>query len=120
MSEATWRERVAWYCRRAWYPIRRKIPSVVWPGDEVWVLVNFPENRLQLAPAGVDDLDGSFGDAVRQLSNGALPEIEARFRELGIEFDKGLGMGGRDWEWDFSLKGPIKVTFKRKSKKAAP
>ena len=34
--------------------------------------------------------------------------------ELGINFDTGMNMktGVRDWEWDWSLRGPIKVVFK--------
>lgn len=38
-----------------------------------------------------------------------LFKIEKLFRELGINFDTGGGMGGRDWEWDYSLTGPVKV-----------
>ena len=35
--------------------------------------------------------------------------------ELGINFDTGMNMktGVRDWEWDWSLRGPIRVVFKR-------
>lgn len=40
-----------------------------------------------------------------------LFEIEKKFREIGITFDTGGGMGQRDWEWDFSLEGPVKVYF---------
>ena len=40
-----------------------------------------------------------------------LFEIEKLFRELGIHFDTGAGCGGRDWEWDWSLEGPIKLTL---------
>jgi hypothetical protein len=39
-----------------------------------------------------------------------LFEIEKKFHEIGISFDTGGGCGGRDWEWDWSLKGPVKVT----------
>jgi hypothetical protein len=38
-----------------------------------------------------------------------LFEIEKKFREIGITFDTGGGMGQRDWEWDFSLNGPVKI-----------
>jgi len=40
-----------------------------------------------------------------------LFEIERKFREIGVHFDTGGGFGGRDWEWDWSLKGPIKLTL---------
>ena len=34
---------------------------------------------------------------------------------IGVRFDTGYSMvdGGRDWEWDWSLSGPVKVTFRR-------
>jgi hypothetical protein len=38
-----------------------------------------------------------------------LFQIEKLFLELGISFDTGLGFKKRDWEWDWSLQGPIKV-----------
>jgi hypothetical protein len=38
-----------------------------------------------------------------------LFQIEKLFAELGIIFDTGGGCGGRDWEWDYSLSGPVKV-----------
>ena len=84
--------------------LRRWLPSLVWIGDEIDVCVTFPENRLQ-QPATADH-------AAEQLLSGALPEIETRFGALGIEFDTGLGPDGRDWEWDWSLHGPISVKFR--------
>lgn len=82
--------------------LRRRLPYLVWAGDEISVRVTFSENRLTASDPA---------DAHAQLSTGALPEIEERFREIGVYFDKGLGMDGRDWEWDYSLQGPISVTF---------
>lgn len=40
-----------------------------------------------------------------------LFEIEKKFLEIGISFDTGAGFGGRDWEWDWSLSGPVKLTL---------
>jgi len=68
--------------------LRRWLPSLVWIGDEIGVRVTFPENRLQRLTT--DD------HALEQLRSGALPEIEARFAALGIEFDTGLGPEGRE------------------------
>lgn len=45
------------------------------------------------------------------LDRGHLAEIERALAEIGIEFDKGVGLGGRDWEWDWSLRGPIEIRF---------
>jgi hypothetical protein len=39
-----------------------------------------------------------------------LFEIEKLFAKNGITFDTGTGFGKRDWQWDFSLEGPIEVT----------
>jgi hypothetical protein len=39
--------------------------------------------------------------------------IEDAFHKANIHFDTGAGMGFRDWEFDWSLKGPIKIYFKR-------
>ncbi len=39
-----------------------------------------------------------------------LLEIEKLFQEIGITFDTGAGCGSRDWQWDFSLSGPVKVS----------
>jgi len=46
----------------------------------------------------------------------ALFEIEQKFLEIGVSFDTGAGFGRRDWEWDFSLKGPIKITLLEREK----
>jgi len=40
-----------------------------------------------------------------------LFQIEKLFLEIGVSFDTGAGFGGRDWEWDWSLSGPIKLTL---------
>jgi len=45
-----------------------------------------------------------------------LFEIEQKFLEIGVSFDTGAGFGRRDWEWDFSLKGPIKITLLEREK----
>lgn len=41
----------------------------------------------------------------------ALFKIEQLFRDIGIGFDTGYDGTSetRDWEWDWSLSGPIKV-----------
>lgn len=41
-----------------------------------------------------------------------LYQIQSLFSEMGISFDTGAGFGARDWEWDWSLKGPVKVFHK--------
>ena len=40
-----------------------------------------------------------------------LFKIQELFNSIGIGFDTGYGGGVRDWEWDWSLRGPVKVTL---------
>jgi len=42
-----------------------------------------------------------------------LFKIEKLLYDIGVTFDTGAGFGGRDWEWDWSLKGPVKVYLKK-------
>jgi hypothetical protein len=52
-----------------------------------------------------------------------LFQIEALLLEMGIEFDMGgaysdTGAYRRDWEWDWSLRGPVKVTARDRGAQA--
>ena len=45
-----------------------------------------------------------------------LRKAETLLREVGISFESGAGIDkgtviNRDWEWDWSLHGPVKVKF---------
>ena len=46
---------------------------------------------------------------------GKLFEVQKLLSEIGVTFDTGFDCGSkeRDWEWDWSLKGPVKVFFVR-------
>jgi hypothetical protein len=37
-------------------------------------------------------------------------EIERLLHKIGVHFDTGAGFGFRDWNWDYSLTGPVSVT----------
>lgn len=87
--------------------LRRKLPYLVWWDDEVDVTVTFSQDKLD---DGMDP-DGAF----RRFFSGGLHEIERCLGSMGIGFDKGIGFDGRDWEWDFSLSGPISVRFRRRA-----
>src|SRR5271165_2196504 len=78
---------------------RRKLPYLVWWNDELDVGVCLSQDKL--------DPEQGLG----QLFNGAFYDAEKIFHEMGITFDTGMGCDGRDWEWDWSLKGPISVRF---------
>lgn len=52
-----------------------------------------------------------------------LHKIEALLSKAGVTFDTGAylvdqedGCRPRDWEWDWSLKGPVKVFYVRDKK----
>ena len=38
-----------------------------------------------------------------------LVKIEEMLEDIGITFDTGASGNERDWEWDWSLKGPINI-----------
>jgi hypothetical protein len=86
--------------------MRRKMPYIVWYGDELDVRVTLTEHKLQ-----------QEADPFRQLFGGAVFQIEKQMRALDIGFDTGMGGGGRDWEWDYSLSGPISVAFRGRAKR---
>ena len=89
-----------------WVLFRRKfIPYLVFYGEELDVGITWKENKLRQ--------NSTIGDAMKQLDSGHLSKIENMLSEIGIGFDKGIGCGGRDWEWDWSLSGPVSVRFRR-------
>jgi hypothetical protein len=45
-----------------------------------------------------------------------LFQAQKLLNEIGITFDTGADGKQRDWEWDWSLKGPVHVSFRRMSK----
>jgi len=50
---------------------------------------------------------------MKQMSDAQLTklhEAEKCLLEAGISFDTGAGFGCRDWNFDWSLRGPVKVT----------
>lgn len=87
---------------------RRRLPYLVWYNDELDVSVTLSQDKLT-----ADSMEGAF----KQFNSGAFVEVEKIFSEMGIGFDKGLGCDGRDWEWDWSLKGPISVRFRSRATK---
>ena len=84
--------------------IYRHIPHLVWPHQEVEVGITF--THLPLGTSGVH-----FE---------SLWQAENALHEVGLSFDTGAGCNGRDWEWDWSLKGPVQVRFYRVRKKSVP
>lgn len=94
---------------------RRYIPYLVWWGDEIDARVMLKENKLQ--PIECADVEGAVMVALQQLQRGTFFEVEKHLREVGIKFDTSIGSEGRGWEWDWSLRGPISVTFRGRASK---
>lgn len=92
-----------------WNNVTIRLPKLVWHGDELDVCVRFSEDAFHP--------NMSPDEAFEGLETGSLSDIEKQLGSIGISFDKCMGYGGRDWEWDWSLKGPISVSFKQKAKK---
>ncbi len=100
------RQETAWEGFRArlgrwWVRQRRRLPYLVWWGDELDVTVTLTQDTLR-----------DEENPLPQLFSGAFAEVERQLGEMEIFFDRGLGPEGRDWEWDWSLHGPISVRFR--------
>ena len=98
--EIRWSHVQRWW----WRNVSRRIPRLVWYGDEIDVRVTFSEDPL------------CQSDPMKGLFSGGLYEIEKQLLHMGVGFDKGQGCYGRDWEWDWSLSGPIRVMFGGRAK----
>ena len=88
---------------------RRWFPYLVWHGQPAWVRVTFTEAKLPAIEG--PDLQKVLAQSVAVFGSGHIAEIERALAEIGIEFDTGAGPNGRDWEWDWSLRGPIEIRF---------
>ncbi len=84
-----------------WWQWQWRVPSLVWPGQQVEVVVSFVD----------------FGFTPKGLF---LLEAERQLQLMGCEFDRGSGFGDRDWCWDWSLKGPVKVAFRGHHRSGLP
>lgn len=102
-----WEQRV-WRSKLWFIRLRRRLPHLVWWNDELDVCVTLSQDKL---PESTNP-DAAFG----KLFGGAFFEAEKIFYEMGIGFDTGMGSEGRDWEWDWSLKGPIHIKFRGRAR----
>jgi hypothetical protein len=93
----------------------RWLPVIVWRGQQVDVRVTFSEAKI---PEFAFSPEAGFpAGALAYLNKGHLAEVERALGEIGVGFDKGGGPDGRDWEWDYSLSGPISVRFVGRARK---
>jgi hypothetical protein len=84
--------------------LRRWLPRLVWLGDEVDVTITFSEDTIRQ------------DDPFAGLFSGGLYDIQKRLCEMGVTFDTGCGCEGRDWEFDWSLEGPVRVKFRGRAR----
>ena len=63
----------------------------------------------------IDAVQITFGPLTNEQMR-KLYKIEDLLGEIGVTFDTGQGYGGRDWMWDFSLDGPVRVKHLEKIK----
>src|SRR5262249_16527973 len=86
----------------------------VWLDDEIDVRITLMQDKLPQMKFKPED----EAAALKSLFSGAFAEMEQTFGELGIKFDSGVSREGREWEWDWSLSGPISVRFRGRAKRA--
>lgn len=111
-----------WY-KKLWSNFKHMFPTLVWPGDELNVIVTFENDKLVFAredrlgePLPVEEIQKLRAEAEKVIENSPLEEAEAHIRRAGIQFDTGIGATGRDWFFDYSLRGPVSVKFVSKVK----
>ena len=109
--EMTAMDRVALRLRMMWTSFSRRFPRLVWYGQEVEVNIQFVSDRLPHTD--------SPNEALTYLWDGPLNDARNSLLRAGVEFDQGMGFGGRDWQWDWSLRGPVRVEFLRVAKRDA-
>ncbi len=105
LREETARERLRARLGQWWARQRRRLPYLIWWNDELDVKVTLSEDKLR-----------DEENPLPQLFSGAFAEVERQLGEMEIFFDTGLGPDGRDWEWDWSLHGPISVRFRGRAR----
>lgn len=98
-----------------WWNISRRLPRLVWIGDDIDVTVNFTNIRLAPDSKGVTQPDGSIAWDIRYEGDmEAIRRAETALYQIGLSFDTGTGCSSRDWEWDYSLRGDVKLYFKQR------
>ena len=96
------------------------MPRIVWPNDEVDVRLVFTGDRESLfaLPEWYGDVTEWYGDVTEGKDMTEFGSVKAAIAlgESGIHFDTGVGFHGSDWFLDYSLRGPLRVKFIRKTK----
>lgn len=62
---------------------------------------------------GLEEVEVLINFDLSKIPHGKLFKLEQLLDEMGIHFDTGTDFRTRDWEWDWSLSGPVKVFFKK-------
>lgn len=106
----TLRHKLKYYTKHYWRALLRKLPRIVWYGQEIDVLVTFTNEKLP--PVTTNQLSDFLSKQVNpQLMPDGIGEATIALLKSGISFDTGFGERGRDWYFDYSLRGPVRVKF---------
>ena len=71
------------------------------------ILDNYDED------CGLEEAEVLINFDLSKVPPGKVFELENLLDEMLINFDTGTDFKSRDWEWDWSLHGPVKVFFKK-------
>lgn len=114
---------------RLWTKASRLFPRLVWYGQEVDVLITFTSHKLGANesflgpaltyPSFAPEQDQKDGLVVQpQHTPDGVGRATLALHAAGIGFDTGYGERGRDWFFDYSLTGPVRVKFIGRTKNA--
>ena len=72
-----------------------------------------PDAKPGISYCGLREAEVLINFDLSKIPIGKLFELEKLLSEMGISFDTGSDFKSRDWEWDWSLSGPVNVFFKK-------
>lgn len=102
--------------------LHRKLPRLVWYGDEIDVKIMFPKVTYPKQQLVAEPVNTNGCLTVQtQYAMDEVGTASAALHKAGIGFDTGFGAldsgeFGREWFLDYSLRGPIRVKFIGKAK----
>lgn len=71
-----------------------------------------PDAKKRITFHGLREAEVLINFDLSKIPMGKIMELEKLLHEMGINFDTGTDFRSRDWEWDWSLSGPVNVFFK--------
>lgn len=96
-----------------WNRFMYSMPRLVWPGQEVDVTIHF--NGI-----GLSQRTGDFNEWLAEIKNAEIKnyyDAIVALNSMGVHFDTGVGLDCAEWNFDYSLSGPVKVRYVGNRKK---